>query len=519
MGNRWNLLKKAFIPLIPGLILVLGSLALFALSLDQSDRRVDYMEGRTREARQSLRAIIGALRPFAETVAEKGLVSSSIRGRLEAAWDGGDTPYREGLADEVRREVEPIYDIIRAKGFCQIQYHFPDATLFLGLFPDATKKGDGTKGMHFIVQLANASLEPVEGFETDRALSGYHFVYPLASPSGRPLGSVSLTLCPVEILPLLEDLVGGTFFFLESEGDIEAKGLSKERPGHVPFPCLDGFLVERSLLSRLRGTEGLDLKTLGELCRSLPLQQQQRLTEGAAFSTTLTHEKASFRATFLPLLSLRKEVVGYMVGFVPDRTEMVMRERYISLMVGSGITFLLLAFMTWTALRNHLAVEQLATWDPLTGALFRKPFLREAERELVRSLRHRRPLAWIMFDIDHFKEVNDSLGHAAGDRLLRALGHAVAKGIRTSDFLARWGGDEFLILAPETSELQAIRLAERIMDLAASLNVPGAPLKLSIGVHLQQPDDGIDESLRKVDETLYRAKRLGRNRIVRSSQP
>lgn len=519
MNSLRSVSKKALIPLIPGLILLLGFLILFALSLDHRLRRDSYLEARTTEAEQSLLAFIGAFRPFAETIAEKDLFSASIRSRIEAAWDAGPGPYREGVAREIAREIGPLYAIVDAKGFRQIQYHLPDASLLLDLSsrpvrPAGARGGEG-EGGPFTVQLVNASLEPVEGFETDRALSGYHFAYPLLCPSGRPVGSVRLTLCPGKIIPLLEELTRGTFFFLESKEELEAKGLTALRQDHLSFPGLGDFLVERSVLSHHRAAEGPDAKTVQELCRALGPQDRQRLASGASFSTALTRDGKPFRATFLPLRSLRRELVGYLAGFAVDGTIQSQGERYRSLMVATGLIFALLALLTWLSLRNHLAVENLATWDALTGALFREPFLREAEREFARSLRHGQSLAWIMFDVDHFKEVNDSLGHAAGDRLLRALGRAVSQGIRTSDLLARWGGDEFLVLAPETSERQAFRLAERIMDLAASLDVPGAPLKLSVGIHVQEPKESIDESLRKVDEALYRAKNLGRNRIAR----
>lgn len=519
MNGRWDKSRKALFSLIPGLILLLGFFILFGLSLDHRNRRETYLEGQTRAAENNLQAVLGTLRPFAEAVVRESFSPFDKQSRIEAAWDAGPGPYRNALSIALSWELQQTYDIIAAMGFHLLEFHFPDSSSFFR-FPGGSS-GKTTAPYpepRFTVGLANASLRPVEGFETGCLISGYRFIYPFISKGGRPLGSVELCLCLDTILPLLEELTGGTFCVFMPLREIETHSCETFRQELVPFPGLEDFLVKRTVLTHHRSGRGPDLKAIQDLCRNLRPKERRLLEGNASFSTGLARGKSPFRVTFVPLLSLRGELVGYLGGFIPDRTLRDLERRYITLLIGTAAAFAFLALIVWLALRNRLAMETLATWDSLTGAMLREPFLREAERELSRSLRHDRPLAWIMFDIDDFKSVNDTLGHVAGDKLLQNLGRGITKAIRSSDLLARWGGDEFLVLAPETSELQAYRLAERLMDVAASLDVPGAPLHLSIGLHLQQKDDSIDDSLRKVDETLYAAKRQGRNRIARSNR-
>ena len=518
MRGSPSVVRKALISVIPGLVLVLGFLLLFGLSLDHRSRRETYLEDRTRETINSLWAIIGALRPFAESVIEGSVASLETKAAVEAAMDAGAGPYRDALGATLRGTLKAPYDVISSKGFQQLRIDFPDSSGFVNFLAGCSDETTPAEAKtSFLVELANASLHPVEGFETGQMLSGYFFVYPLASAEGRPLGAVKLGLCPNTILPLLENLTGGTFFVLLPQKELEAEGVLAWRENLIPFPGLADFLVPGTLLSRHRSTKGPDLKTIETLCRNLRPAERTLLEDRLAFSTPQNAAQSPFRLTFIPLLSFKGELVAYLGGFIPDGTLQAQERLYSVLLAGTALTFALLALLLWFSLRNHLTVTSLATWDNLTGAMFREPFLREAEREVARSLRHGHPLTWIMFDIDHFKEVNDTLGHAAGDRLLESLGKALLRSIRTSDSLARWGGDEFLLLAPETSELQALRLAERIMVVAASLDTPGAPLRLSVGVHLHRQEDSIDDSLRKVDEALYRAKRDGRNRVVRWS--
>jgi diguanylate cyclase (GGDEF)-like protein len=158
--------------------------------------------------------------------------------------------------------------------------------------------------------------------------------------------------------------------------------------------------------------------------------------------------------------------------------------------------------------------------DPLTE-LFNRRYMREImEKELHRMTRRKRPLAIIMFDLDHFKEFNDKYGHEAGDVLLRELAENVRAQIREEDFACRYGGEEFVIGMPETSLDDARERAERLREKIALITIQYmgkslGPVTISVGVAVL-PDHGIsqDELLRAADAALYLAKAEGRNRVV-----
>ena len=155
--------------------------------------------------------------------------------------------------------------------------------------------------------------------------------------------------------------------------------------------------------------------------------------------------------------------------------------------------------------------------DPLTGLLDRRAFLAELAREHDRSQRYALPVAVALLDVDGLKAINDRGGHRAGDAALRAIGDAIRDGLRAADSGGRFGGDEFVVLAPESDEHAAAALAERIRARAERSRLPGAlPLTVSIGVACVAPGapwtpDGI---LERADRALYEAKRTGRNRVV-----
>jgi two-component system cell cycle response regulator len=168
----------------------------------------------------------------------------------------------------------------------------------------------------------------------------------------------------------------------------------------------------------------------------------------------------------------------------------------------------------------HEEIYRLTIIDGLTEIHNKRYLLEFLDRELARSERYGRPLAALMFDIDHFKAINDRMGHLGGDFTLRELALRVKGGIRKEELFARYGGEEFAVILPETSREGAIQIAERIRGLveAKPFQYEGRsyPITISCGVATTDGSEALTpaELLRRADELLYRAKRGGRNRVA-----
>jgi diguanylate cyclase (GGDEF)-like protein len=174
--------------------------------------------------------------------------------------------------------------------------------------------------------------------------------------------------------------------------------------------------------------------------------------------------------------------------------------------------------------KNALITEQakklelLATKDFLTGLSNRRDFLERADQEEKRFKRTGRPFSLILFDIDHFKRVNDTFGHTCGDKVLTSVSRALEKALRAQDILARWGGEEFICLLPETGVEGAKSAAEKIRTDMASLGrhcIDGdVSITVTVGVCVYDGSCTIAECIRRADDALYKGKNQGRNRVV-----
>jgi diguanylate cyclase (GGDEF)-like protein len=199
--------------------------------------------------------------------------------------------------------------------------------------------------------------------------------------------------------------------------------------------------------------------------------------------------------------SLRASEVGAL-GYITDPTDM---------------DLLLARTRTLLEFKAYLDVcEEAAFTDHLTGLANRRRFERQLDREVSRTLRYAHPFSLVMLDIDHFKYVNDTFGHHAGDEVIRGLGRVLQEGTRGIDLAARIGGEEFAILLVETGQSGALEVAERLRVAIREMIVRGVgQVSASFGV-AECPIGGqtSSEMLNSADVALYEAKRSGRDRVV-----
>ena len=188
----------------------------------------------------------------------------------------------------------------------------------------------------------------------------------------------------------------------------------------------------------------------------------------------------------------------------------------------------ILSLETSGNVRRLIAFEQESITDPLTGIYNRRYLERRLADEIARANRYGMPLSVLLTDIDHFKRVNDIYGHQVGDLVLEGMAQLIVNTLRTTDIVARYGGEEIMVIAPSTPVKTAIDLAERLRKVVenATFEVPveldrdisalGVTVSIGVACFSQQTKD-MQDLIQNADKALYRAKSEGRNRVVTGS--
>ncbi|HET9666194.1 MAG TPA: GGDEF domain-containing protein [Desertimonas sp.] len=221
--------------------------------------------------------------------------------------------------------------------------------------------------------------------------------------------------------------------------------------------------------------------------------------------------------------------IGYLLAVILGSDPAVLANPVTVATVGINLTaMVMLAYIAMVIARQQRttrdAAIRLSTIDPLTSLFNRGFFFAALEREIARSARTGRGFCLLMMDLDELKAINDRLGHFHGDRVLAAVGQVVNEGVRRIDTAARYGGDEFVVLLPETDPTGAFVLAEKIRigvnELDLELPDDAVRPSLSVGV-VSYPDDGgtADELMISADRAMYTSKRAGKNRVTGVNVP
>ena len=166
-----------------------------------------------------------------------------------------------------------------------------------------------------------------------------------------------------------------------------------------------------------------------------------------------------------------------------------------------------------------LDAEELARFDSLTDVLRRRTLLEVFDIEVARAKRYGSALSCLMLDLDHFRKFNDAYGHQSGDRVLRLIARVISGQCRTSDHLGRYGGEEFLVILPETRIEDATTFAERVRSAVAETSLEQDEERITVSIGVAQWDNADDSAsglISQMDQALLQAKAAGRNRIIAS---
>lgn len=431
-----------------------------------------------------------------------------------------NNPDKRDIAREKLFELlEPTYKLLQRNGIRQFHFHLPGNISFLR-FHKVHKYGDSLKGIRYSIDLVNKTKKIVRGFEEGRIFNGFRNVYPLFYHD-KFVGTVEISYSIRAIAETLRARENSFYGLLIEKRVVQKKVWRENRKYYLSSELCNSYVWDKKAFKTLYGTkESAFIKKLHKIEKLLNKKHiQDRLKKNHTFLISFHYHDKSYIAIFQSLKNIENIPVGYIVtvkenNFIALNEKQALQTASIAIFIFVLVTLLFFLFLK----KEHDTKEYLSfisNYDPLTKLLNRRGY-KIAYNALIDSHnRNPRPFALLFLDIDHFKRINDTYGHDIGDDVLKKLAELLKKGVRRSDIIARWGGEEFVLMLDDTNAESAQKVAEKLRKNVENYHDDHLPrFTISIGVIQGNERESLDSMIKKADIALYKAKESGRNKVV-----
>jgi len=362
----------------------------------------------------------------------------------------------------------------------------------------------------FIVSLSG---ETIVGFEygsftlkkfKSEKYAGVLYVYPLKTKD-KLLGNVYFSVPFSALQDELNSIFEDTFVFIVKSDYALQKIKSREIRSLIPTEFSKEFYYENINVKKL---------PIGLINKNIREKVYKILNKGKPFSLVYKYNGDYYLISFMPIKTINNKFLGYLISYSKNKAFEIVQKSFIVNIILSALISLIIGILAYILFRDMERFKHLAETDRLTGLFNKGKFNEVLKKEIERAKRYKRPLSLIIFDIDHFKRINDTYGHKVGDEVLRELAKVIKSIIRKTDFVVRWGGEEFVILAPETDLDGALKLAEKLRQTVEKHQFPTVKnVTISLGVAQYIDEETPEEFIIRADMALYKAKENGRNRV------
>lgn len=487
--------------LIPGLAIFV--LVLFLVTTDYYQRRDEFLERRLAVFQTRMDATGKTLSTFSRYVFEQTINRRDILSLMQQAVHT-DGKQRDEIRTLLYSKIRPDYERLKKYNFRQLHFQLPDNTSFLRMH-SPEKHGDDLSGVRETVRRTNKLQEPVFAYEEGRIYNGYRFVYPLFLDDEH-CGSVEVSFSMQSFIDILSQMEDSDYYFGIRRSVVDSIIFQEDRDRYVDSCFSSDFLFDREVMPRNRNealfqTADAELRILLDSGESGAFA----IMQGGSRKIILVNHVRNLAGT----------PVACFIAVSDDRVLSHYFRDFLIIMGISVIIFLILFGAALLLIREREKLRYLSLTDMLTGLRNRVALVDILEQEQDRAIRYDKPLSVMMIDIDNFKLINDRFGHAEGDTVLKNLARLMRSTLRTSDYAARWGGEEFLVLLTDTPFESGVIAAENFCaEVASSYLSTLTPVTISIGITALAPDDSTDTLIARSDEALYEAKRQGKNRVT-----
>jgi len=518
MSEKWFVRFRFHLIGIFIIVLLWVSTCLYVIDNSKKDQQ-SHFDSERLLLEGEIDSIINTYEEFGTYIFEQVIHTPEVLELMSEASTASESE-RTILRSELYALLEKDYERILCYDFKQLQFHFANGDSFLR-FNAPTLYGDNLFSIRESIRLVNTNQKPVFGFEEGRLFNGYRMVFPLFYEESN-VGSVEVAVSLNGVIKLLRDTYpSNNLFYILKRDVIEGASFKEQQDTFVHCGISDTFLIDREIANSLfdieKGTAPYNQK---DFIAKMKQQTESQIALDQPFSFTIIDHNSEYLVQFLPILNVSNKPVGYFISTVLDDHARILQAKNLSELLLIALVFVFMILLLFIYFHEKKQAQRRASVDALTQIFNRLKFTELANREMSRSVRYQNDLSILFFDLDDFKRINDTYGHSVGDVVLKSLVDSIKPHLRDSDIFARWGGEEFLILMPETETVKAMILAERIRQVVekGAYDLPHH-VTISIGVSERRSDDTeIEDIINRADAAMYEAKARGKNCCVAAEQ-
>ncbi len=501
-----------------GVLLIFTALFIPAYSFfkhQYSEKEQFHFDAKLENASLQFHAVKSAYNLLAQSVFDNIINKEHIVSLIKRANAADDTE-KVHLRNELYTELLPLYENLKRQNVRQFHFHLKNSVSFLR-FHRPEKYGDSLETIRYSIDKVNRTKREAFGFEEGRIFNGFRHVFPLFYEE-KFAGTVEMSYSFNAIKMEEAKRYPAYHSFMLNKHIVFDKVWEEERDNYISSVLSPEYLHDKATINQ-KTENGFSLALIEHINEAIATESAERVKSQESFILDTELMGEHYIVIFIPINNVEKKQVAYYISYEKDPTLKIMKKTCRLEIIISAIASLILAVLlvlyVLSQKRTHKALELLATTDPLTNLANRNKLNILLEKAMQFSIRYKLPLSVIFFDIDDFKKINDSQGHDAGDTVLITVSKLISEQLRSSDIFARWGGEEFIILLPETPHKDAKMLAERYRKLIQQYKfLPDITVTCSFGVTQLRDDDDENSLLKRVDNALYSAKNHGKNIVV-----
>ena len=459
--------------------------------------------------------IISGYRLIAQTYFDELVNSEDVLSIVNNA-NYSNSEEKKILRKQLNDKLHKLYDRAKQNEFRQFHFVLKDCESFLRMH----KKdfyGDNLRNIRNTIRIVNDEKKYVEGFEEGKIFNGYRFEYPLFY-NNKYIGCVETSISFVAIIKFMDNLFDNPCTFIIKKDIVESK-VQKEQ---ISINYAGSLISSNYYYDK----EGYDHISKNEDYRSLISKlienakivnnMDSLLNKDKNFIINIEKDKQIYSMVFLNIQNVIGEPVGYLIFYDENRILAHLRNSMIIKTCFVVMIWILLILISFVIYKSRIKMNQITYFDKLTGVYNRNKLYAAIEQEMEYNKNFDKPFSMIIYDIDHFKKINDKNGHMIGDCILKETIDVVKNNIDSSDYIFRFGGDEFIILLPNKDCYQAENLAKIIRKHISIGRYCGNKVEhitFSMGVAQYDGNETLENYIYRTDAALYKAKQLGRNQV------